>query len=163
MIPRPPPRPYSPPRHKMSARHALPLALLLGGCHGAGAEVSASDAWIAATGPGQAQAAAYLTVANHGRQRALLSTIEAPGTAAAATLHRSTLTGGVMRMQSLDDGLPIEPGARIALAPMADHIMLTGLAHALMVGQTVPLVLHFDDASEVRLSATVRPARALAM
>lgn len=151
------------PRTTLARGGALMLALLLGGCEGSGANVSGSDAWIAATAPGQTRAAAYFTVVNDGSRRAILATVEAPGTATAASLHRSTLTGGVMRMQALDDGLAIEPGARATLRPMANHVMLTGLTRRLTVGETVPLMLRFDDASEVRLIATVRSAQAMAM
>ena len=139
----------------------MSLMTLLAGCRGGAVDVTASEAWVAATAAGQPVGAAYVTLANRGSHPASLVAVEAPGTAETASLHSTSLADGVMRMRPLNEGLEIPAGGQVKLAPMGDHVMLAGLAHPLVAGQQVRLVLRFDDASEVDVVASVRPAMAM--
>ena len=57
-------------------------------------------------------------------------------------------------------GLALPAGAAVVLRPGANRIVLTGLAHALKLGQRVPLTLQIEmaggDREEIAVDAEVR-------
>lgn len=106
-----------------------------------------SDAWIRATPNAAPTAAAYLTVANRGASPDRLMGGTARGVRQ-ITPHSMSMTGGIMRMRALPDGLAIPPHDAVALAPGGDHLMLIGLAHGLRSGMRVPIRLKFARGGE---------------
>lgn len=132
--------------------HAAPAAAAAGM---AAAQVRVENAWIPQPPPGAEVGAAYFTLRNTGREPVVLIGVDCP-VAAAAMLHESSVVAGESRMRPVDR-LTVQPGQRVTLKPGALHVMLHGLSSALAVGQRVPLVLHFADGKEIRVSARVRP------
>jgi hypothetical protein len=59
-------------------------------------------------------------------------------------------------MRPLDNGLTIEPGKTVKLAPGGYHLMLLDLKSPLKQGDEVPVTLEFEKAGEVRLSFDVQ-------
>src|SRR6478736_1240023 len=71
--------------------------------------------------------------------------------ARSATIHQSSMTGGVSSMRALTGGLTIAPGAKVEFAPGGYHLMLMGLTRAQALGGKVPLTLVFDGGLRVKI------------
>ncbi len=108
-----------------------------------------------ATPPGAQSGGAFFTVHNAGHQADRLLAVASPA-AAAAELHRMTMDGNVMKMRAVD-AIDIAAGATVTLGTAGYHVMLTGLKHPLVAGQSVPLTLTFERAGRVDVSASVEP------
>jgi copper(I)-binding protein len=121
------------------------------------AEVTASNAWVRATVPGQKTAAAYLTLRSTADARVVAVSTPA---ARKAELHTSMIMSGVAHMHGLDE-LKLPAGKSVELKPGADHVMLMDVPRALRAGETVPLALTIEDSSGKRstldVKAVVRP------
>lgn len=128
-------------------RYFFPLALLLASCGNGPAEpdLKPTDGWARETVPGQASAAAYLTVINNGTGADRLIGVSS-NRAAHAMVH-STMTSdqGVSRMRHMSDGLAIPAKTAVELTPGRTHIMLTGLKQPLRRGQKLTLELRFEE------------------
>jgi copper(I)-binding protein len=66
-----------------------------------------------------------------------------------------SMQGNVMKMQELKDGLAIPAHGDVKLAPGGYHIMLTGLKHPLVKGETAKLTLTFEHAGAVAVDFPV--------
>jgi periplasmic copper chaperone A len=100
-------------------------------------------------------AAGYLVINNHGGAD-VLTAVETP--VAKASLHQSSVTGGMATMRSMDQGLPVPAGQTVALRPGGDHIMLAGLTRPLAAGQKIPATLVFQRAGRVKIEISVETA-----
>lgn len=118
------------------------------------ATVRIEAAWARATPPGAKTGAAYLTLVNEGDAPDRLVAAAAP-VAARVELHAMEMTGGVMRMRPLPDGIALPPGETVTLGPGGTHLMLMGLESPLAEGGRFPLELTFERAGrqtvEVRI------------
>ena len=111
----------------------------------------------------------YARVAGaNAKSGAIFMVIENPGDAddrlvAAATdvanrveLHTHNMTAdGVMQMIEVPEGFIVPAGGSHALARGGDHIMLMGLTQALNDGDTVDLMLTFEQAGEIAVEVPV--------
>ena len=61
-----------------------------------------------------------------------------------------------MRMRAVDGGLVIAAGDSVTLAPGGLHIMLTGLTTDLAPGTQHEIILVFEKAGEIKLTATAK-------
>ena len=104
-----------------------------------------SGAWSRPTPPGAPTAVGYLTITNHGPAPDRLVGAESPA-ATSLTLHSMSMTGGIMRMRPMPEGLVIPPGASVSLDPTGYHLMFEGLNHQLQSGDHVFATLHFEHA-----------------
>jgi copper(I)-binding protein len=136
-------------------KHAASLLLLLlpfaAGAADPGIQIT--DAWSRATAGTAAPGVAYLTITDTGAADTLLG-VTTP-VAGSAMLHKSSETGGIMRMDMVDS-LPITAGATVRFEPGGYHIMLMGLTHALKPDETFPLTLEFAHAGKQTVTVTVR-------
>ena len=139
----------------MTRRGALGALLLLAACSGPqlSPEIAVTHAWARATAPGGTTSAAYLTIDNKGGEDRLVG-ISIP--AGSASLHSTSMDGGVMRMRPLDS-LVVPARSAVALEPGGIHIMLMGLRQPLTAGSTLPLELRFERSGTRQVTATVRP------
>jgi copper(I)-binding protein len=142
-------------------RNAMVLgALIVSVAMPVSAQVTAQDAWVRGTVPGQDTTAAYMT---------LRSASDATLTAAKSSvaklveLHSMSMDGTIMRMRGVPR-LALPAGTSVELAPSGYHLMMMGLAGPLRPGQSVPITLTFEDAkgrtSQVQVKAVVRPIAA---
>jgi periplasmic copper chaperone A len=132
-------------------------ALLLASCNAQTAtppSVSVDKAWARATLPGQTSSAAYFVIANEGGADALVSVTSPAGN---ASLHSSSMEGGVMRMRPMER-LEVPANSTVTLSPGGAHLMLTGLKAPLAAGSSVPLELSFARSGKKHVEATVRAA-----
>jgi len=133
----------------------LPLALLLA-CSPkpeTPATVAVTDAWCRPTPAGALAAACYLTLTASADDR--LAGVETP-LADRGEIHTMDMTGGVMRMRRLDDGLALPKSKPVALKPGAEHVMLIAPKQQLAEGGSVPLTLKFAKAPAQTVTASIR-------
>src|SRR5580692_7673323 len=122
-------------------------------------EVKAGDlvitqAWSRATPGGAKIGGGYLTIANKGSAPDRL--IHCSGDVAGKIeVHEMSMKNGVMTMRPLDNGLTIEPGKTVKLAPGGFHLMLFDLKSPLKQGDKVPVTLEFEKAGKVMISLDV--------
>lgn len=125
-------------------------ALLLGACHSDPAPlVTVNDARVIAL---PTSAAAYFTLANSGGRDRLVS-IKAP--VGKASLHETSMAGGIMRMRELSEGIEVPAGATVRLSPSGKHVMIEGLAKPLAAGSSIRLTLTFERQGKVTIIAPV--------
>jgi copper(I)-binding protein len=123
-------------------------------------EVKAGDlvitqAWSRATPGGAKIGSGYLTIENKGSapDRLIGGSADVAGK---VQVHEMATTNGVMTMRPLDNGLTIEPGKTVKLAPGGYHLMLFDLKSPLKQGDKVPVTLEFEKAGKVKLSLDVQ-------
>lgn len=123
-------------------------------------DLSISAAWARATVPGVDVAAAYLSIANHGRRSDVLVGVETPA-AGKAEVHESTQKQGVSRMNPAGE-IAIPAGKSVKIEPGGLHIMLSALPRPLAAGTQIPLTLQFRHAGKVTVQVPVIPLSATA-
>lgn len=129
-------------------------------------EVKAGDlvidhAWSRATPAGAKVGAGYLTIANKGTAPDRLVGGATP-VARAIEVHEMSMKDGVMTMRPLRDGLTIEPGQTVTLAPGGFHIMFMDLKSPLKKGGQLHASLEFEKAGKVDLTFQIESVGAKA-
>jgi periplasmic copper chaperone A len=109
-----------------------------------------TQAWSRATPGGAKVGGGYLTIENKGSTPDRLIGGSAD-IASKVEVHEMAVNNGVMTMRLLDDGLTIEPGKTVKLAPGGYHLMLVDLKSPLKRGEKVPLTLEFEKAGKVKV------------
>jgi copper(I)-binding protein len=123
-------------------------------------EVKAGDlfitqAWSRATPKGAQIAGGYLTIENKGSASDRIVGVSSD-IAGKVDVHEMAMNNGVMKMRPLDQGLTIEAGKTVKLAPGGYHLMLMNLRGPLLQGDTVPITLQFEKAGKVTVSLAVQ-------
>lgn len=120
--------------------------------------ITVSNGWVRATAsPSVLTTAAYMTLKNESDSDDILIGADFPG-AAMTELHTSVEEGGVMRMEEVD-GIDIPAGETAELSPNGNHIMLMGLEGPLNEGDTVDLLLTFEQGGEIAVTLPVKKAQ----
>jgi periplasmic copper chaperone A len=114
-----------------------------------------SQAWSRATPGGAKIGGGYLTIENRGSTSDRLLGGSAD-VADKIQIHAMAMNNGVMTMRPLDNGLTIEPGKTVKLAPGGYHLMMLDLKSPLKQGDKVPVTLEFEKAGKVKLSLDVQ-------
>jgi copper(I)-binding protein len=146
-----------------SVRHAIACAAMLAyfvAAPSLAEEIRAGDlvisqAWSRATPGGAKVGGGYLTIENKGSAPDRLIGGSAD-IADRVQIHEMATNNGVMTMRPLDNGLTIEPGKTVKLAPGGYHLMLLDLKGPLKQGDKVPVTLEFEKAGKVKLSLEVQ-------
>jgi periplasmic copper chaperone A len=113
-----------------------------------------SQGWSRATPGGAKIGGGYLTIENKGAAPDRL--IHSSGDfAGKIEVHEMAMKNGVMTMRPLDNGLTIEPGKTVKLAPGGFHLMMFDLKNPLKQGDKVSVILEFEKAGKVTLSLDV--------
>jgi periplasmic copper chaperone A len=114
-----------------------------------------SQAWSRQTPSGAKVAGAYLTIENKGTtaDRLVSGSTDVAGR---FEIHEMAVDGGVMKMRPLDNGIAIDPGKTVKLAPGGYHVMLMDLKNQLKQGDKVPVTLQFEKAGKVNVSLDVQ-------
>lgn len=137
---------------------ALGIFLMFSGL--AQAQVTAEQAWIRATVPGQKSTGAFMTL----RSAADAKLLSAQSDVAASTeVHEMKMDGDVMRMREVES-VALPAGQNVELKPGGYHIMLMNVKQQMKAGDKVPLTLVIESADGKRQSqvveAEVRPLTA---
>ena len=122
---------------------------------GPGGSLAVRDAWIRPADEGGISAA-YLTIANGTATDDALVAVSSPDLATAAGLHETTTGDDGMTGMHHTPSIAIPAGGAVALEPGGFHVMLEGLQRDLVAGETVRLVLTFEQAGPVTVEALVR-------
>jgi hypothetical protein len=122
-------------------------------------EVKAGDlvitqAWTRATPKGAKIGGGYLTIENKGTtpDRLIGGSADIAGS---VQVHEMSMDKGVMKMRPLENGLAIEPGKTVKLAPNGYHLMMMDLKSPLKKGDKLPITLEFEKAGKVQVSLDV--------
>jgi periplasmic copper chaperone A len=122
-------------------------------------EVKAGDlvitqAWARATPGGAKIGGGYLTIENKGSapDRLIGGSADIAGK---VEVHEMAMKNGVMTMRPLDNGLTIEPGKTVKLAPGGYHLMMFDLKSPLKQGDKLPITLDFEKTGKVKLSLDI--------
>jgi copper(I)-binding protein len=152
-------RPEKKPMRQLAIEIAAALALtiaaivaLAAGAHAGDLSVTHAFARASAT-PVAKSAAAYVTIVNGGDAEDSLVAVTTPA-ARSAMLHRTEMSGDVMKMEPVDT-LAIPPHGTIAMGPAGTHVMLMGLKAPLKEGETLQLTLTFDKAEPLTVDVPV--------
>ena len=144
--------------HRLAA--AMFVSCMLSAVPARAEEVKAGDlvitqAWSRATPNGAKIAGGYLTIENKG---AVPERLLGGGgdTAGRVEVHEMAMNNGVMTMRPLENGLVIDPGKTVKLAPGGYHLMMFDLKGPLRQGDKVPVTLEFEKAGKVTLSFDVQ-------
>ena len=116
--------------------------------------MKAEQAWVRATPPQQKVSTAYVILTSPVDDRLLGATSPAVGR---AELHEMRMNGGVMEMRTLANGVRLPQGQAVGLTAGGYHLMLTGLQHPLVVGQTLLMELHFKRSAPLMVPFQVLP------
>lgn len=114
-----------------------------------------SQPWARATPGGAKIGGGYMTIENKGASPDRLIGGSAD-IADKAQLHEMTTVNGVMKMRPLEEGVTIEPGKTIKLAPGGIHLMLFDLKGPLKQGDKVPVTLQFEKAGKANVTLDVQ-------
>ncbi|SDF94543.1 hypothetical protein SAMN05216337_109214 [Bradyrhizobium brasilense] len=122
-------------------------------------EVKAGDlvitqAWTRATPKGAKIGGGYLTIENKGTtpDRLIGGSAEIAGS---VQVHEMSMDKGLMKMRQLENGLAIEPGKTVKLAPGGYHLMMMDLKSPLKKGDKLPITLEFEKAGKVQISLDI--------
>ena len=114
-----------------------------------------SQAWSRATPNGAKIGGGYLTIENKGATPDRLTGVSAD-IAGKVEVHEMAMNNGVMTMRPLDNGLAIDPGKTVKLAPGGYHLMMFDLKSPLKQGDKLPVTLQFEKAGKVTVSLDVQ-------
>lgn len=118
--------------------------------------IQVSTAWARATPPSAKIGAVYFTVQNTGDKDDRLLSI-ATDKAESPQIHTMTTENGIMQMRQLTEGLTVKAGSKETLSPDGTHIMLIGLKQPLATGQKIDLILLFEHAGPISVTADIKP------
>ena len=113
-----------------------------------------TEAWSRATPKGAKTGAGYLTIENKGGtpDRLIGGSADVAGK---VEIHEMAMSKGVMKMRPVENGLTIDPGKSVKLAPSGYHLMIMDLKAPLKQGDKVPVTLEFEKAGKVTVSFDV--------
>ncbi|HJZ19420.1 MAG TPA: copper chaperone PCu(A)C [Bradyrhizobium sp.] len=114
-----------------------------------------TQAWSRATPGGAKIGGGYLTIENKGAAPDRLVGVVGD-VAGKIEVHEMAMKDGVMTMRPLDNGLTIEPGKTVKLAPGGYHLMMFDLKGPLKQGDKVPVTLEFERAGKVAVTLDVQ-------
>lgn len=149
------------PRPLLLAAAAVVAPALLGGCGSDDAEaapagaaaVSVVDATI--DWPANPRIAAVrMVVRNDAAEGDVLVSVSTP-VAERTEIHRSEVDAEGQVTMVEQESLEVPARSKVTFEPAGLHVMLTNIVDDLQVGDEVPLVLTFEQAGDVRATATV--------
>ena len=114
-----------------------------------------SQAWSRATPGGAKIGAGYFTIENKGATADKLVSVSGD-IAGKIDVHEMAMNNGVMTMRPLEQGLTIDPGKTVTLAPGGYHLMMMDLKKPLKQGDKLPLTLEFEKAGKVAVTLEVQ-------
>lgn len=139
----------------MRCLQALLLSLLFGaGLAQAASGVRAEEPWVREAPPTATVLAGYLILVNDSRHDLVLDSVSSPQFGS-VQIHETMHDNGMTGMRQVPS-LPLPAGNRIEFAPGGLHLMLMQPNTVLRQGDSVALVLHFADGTQLEVQAPVR-------
>ncbi len=122
----------------------------------AASPIAVEHAWVRASTQAVGTSAAYMELHNPSRADDRLLGVSTSA-AGKVGVHSTSMQDGVVRMQPAGP-LVVPAGGEVQMASGGLHVMLMDLRADLSEGSQVDLVLHFERAGDVSVSAPVRSA-----
>ncbi|MBP6343295.1 MAG: copper chaperone PCu(A)C [Candidatus Omnitrophica bacterium] len=116
--------------------------------------VVVSNAWVRVLPPSQKNTAAYMTIENKTDKEMILMSASADAAGEVQT-HKMEHVDGMMKMEQVD-GITVPAQGKVELKPHSFHLMLLNLKTPITEGDTVPIVLTFNDSSTVTVQAAAK-------
>jgi copper(I)-binding protein len=138
----------------LSTTLALLLATTL-----AHAQTTVAEPWVRGTVAQQKASGMFarITSAQGGRLVSASSPV-----AGVVEIHEMAMSGDVMKMRALPNGLDLPAGKAVELKPGGYHVMLMDLKQQLKAGDTVPVTLVIEGADKKRETVEIKaPVRAM--
>lgn len=117
--------------------------------------ITVTDAWVRQVPPASTITAVYMKITNNGSEDDKLVSVSSTAAETAEIHHSSVDDKGVAKMEKAD-GVTVPAGGAAELKPGSYHVMLIGLKEPLKDGESVELVLDFENAGQVTVSAPVK-------
>jgi copper(I)-binding protein len=136
------------------------LALAAGAASGALAHeykvgtVKVVHPWATPSQVGAPVGAAYLEIQNLGSKPLVFLGASSPNVDH-VEIHSMTMTGGIMKMRPMPNGLKIGPHKTALLNKMGMHLMLVGVTKPLELEEMVPMTLHFRGKPDIAVDLYV--------
>jgi len=115
--------------------------------------VAVLQAWARASAGAATTAAAYVTLMGADQPDGLVGA--STPVATTAEVHETTNDNGVMKMRPAGT-IPIPPHQLLTLSPGSYHIMMMGLKHKLVAGESFPLTLTFTHNAPITVEVKVQ-------
>jgi periplasmic copper chaperone A len=119
-----------------------------------GSEIVVHDAWIRVPAPSKTETALYMVIENHGAQKKALVSASSDW-AGAMEMHQMRMDGKVMVMMPAPN-IMVPARGKATLSPNGYHMMMYRLKTRPAVGDTVDVILKFDDGTSLNVTATVK-------
>jgi copper(I)-binding protein len=120
--------------------------------------VKVEDAWVRGTVAAQKATGAFMRLTPSANARLVSASSPIAGV---VEIHEMSMEDDVMRMRQVP-GLDLPAGKTTGLKPGGFHIMMMELKGQVKAGETVPLILTFEDASKKTFTQEVQaPVTAL--
>jgi copper(I)-binding protein len=128
------------------------LALLLATAL-AQAQTTVAEPWVRGTVAQQKASGMFarITSAQGGRLVSASSPV-----AGVVEIHEMAMSGDVMKMRALPNGLDLPAGKAVELKPGGYHVMLMDLKQQLKAGDTVPVTLVIEGADKKRETVEIK-------
>ncbi|MEH6834653.1 MULTISPECIES: copper chaperone PCu(A)C [Falsihalocynthiibacter] len=137
-----------------SLRAPLAAAFIAAFALPASAEILIHDAYARSATPVAKTGAAFFEVMNAGEADQLIGV--SSDIAPRVELHtHKDMGNGVMKMMHVEEGFAIPADGMYQLKRGGDHVMIMGLDKGLANGETVSIVLHFENAGDVAVEIPV--------
>jgi copper(I)-binding protein len=140
--------------HVWLAVLAIGLAALAACNPGAAGGLEVTGAWVRNSPMMDRAGAAYMVIENSGEAADRLVSVSSD-VAATIELHETKDVGGMMEMSPVT-GIDVPASGQVELKPGGLHVMLIGLTRELAPGDEVQLILNFEQAGAVQVTAEVR-------
>ena len=129
------------------------LLLLPASLHAQDSPIVVHDVTARPTLAGAPNGIAFMVIENRGPAPDRLLGAATP-VAGKAVVHEMSMTGNVMRMRPTGP-LVVPANGTVTLDPGSLHLMLQGMKQRLKAGDSFPIILRFEKAGEVTVTATV--------
>ena len=118
------------------------------------AELEISNPWIKNLPPSVPVRAGYMTL--HNPQSNTVSIVSLSSDAfGSIEIHQTIAQDGMMRMEQVP-ALTIEPDSTVQLEPGGLHLMMLNPVEPTRIGDTIEILILFDDGTEQRLEMWVK-------
>ncbi|GLX78041.1 hypothetical protein tinsulaeT_13810 [Thalassotalea insulae] len=117
-------------------------------------EITVAQGYVRATIPGTKISSAYMEIANHGEQDAILVAATS-GVSDRVEIHQHTMENGLMKMRQ-QKSLTIAAHDVVKLQPGGYHLMIFNLTDPLKADEKIALTLHFDNNEKLDVNLPVK-------
>ncbi|WP_372880670.1 copper chaperone PCu(A)C [Psychromonas sp.] len=117
-------------------------------------QLSVEDAYVRATPPNSKNSAAFMVINNTGNEEVKLIAA-ASDIADRVELHTHIHADGMMKMRQVPE-VSIQAQNTVALQPGGYHVMFVNLKQPLKEGQSVAILLYFDNGEQIKVNAPIK-------